>query len=786
MNCGFDSPLTLPHAPPCWRWFAALLAVLALAPAPAPANDPPAAEPEKAAGDASDEAQPADDASQAPPAGLVVVRLPLAAGDDSLLRSQVLRTRDRLLTEARERGDARRPILVLHLAPQGNVAGKTPFETALSLARLLSSRELADVKTVAWLPETVRGHGVLIALACEELLVGATAEFGEAAVDEEDPQAVSDVVISAYREMARSRGVVPEAVAAAMIDARADVIQVESEEGTRFLTADEFADYRANHEVLSDQRIAAAGALARFTGAEGRRFGFVKYQAADRAAAARALGVPAEALAERDALGEQWQPAVIDVSGEIDTRHARQIETLIGQHLEGGGNWIALRIDSVGGDLTACLQLAQTVAELDRRSVRTVAYVPVEAKGGAALVALACNELVMHDDAQLGVGPEAREAPQPPPQRGPLIPAPGGQPQPPQPAGVDDRAQLDAVISDVRNSLAPRAQRSWSLMAAMLDSSVELFQYSHKATGERRLMSAEAAAAMPDADQWTRGAAVQTDNQPLNLTGARATELGVAAHTVDGFDQLKRIYGVEVEPRVLAPNWALELIEALASPGFSILLLMIGLAALFVEIKTAGLGIGGVVATICFVLFFWAKYLDQTAGVLEIVLFLTGVLLVLVEVFVIPGFGIFGLAGALLVIFSLVLASQTFVLPQSVAQLRELRRSITTVAGAFFGMLVLAIAVRRYLPNAPILNRMVLAPPPPEEQIIRSSRETLADYRRLVGATGQATTNLWPSGKATFDGELVDVVAQGEPIDRGADIVVVSAVGNRVVVRAVS
>ncbi|MCA9237385.1 MAG: hypothetical protein KDA44_18050 [Planctomycetales bacterium] len=719
----------------------------------------------------------------APPAALIVVRLPLQANDDSLLRAQILRTRDRLLTEARERGDARRPILVFELSLQPGDA-KTPFETALAVARLIARQEMADVKTVAWMPHTVRGHGVLVALACEELLVGPTAEFGEAAIDEDDPQAAGDVVIEAYKEMARSRGVMPESIAAAMVDASKTAVLVESEEGQRILLTDELEDYRANHEVINEETVAAAGSLARFTGAEGRRLGFVKFMAADRAAVAQALGVPVASLAPRDTLADDWKPAIIDVTGEIDARRARQIQTLIGQHLENGGNWIGLRIDSAGGDPTACLQLALTVAELDRRSVRTVAYVPVEARGGAALVALACNDLVMHDDAQLGVGPQRLGEGQAPPPRPPAGQLPGrGVPPPPAPG--EDAQQLDAVVSSIRDSLAPRAGRSWSLMAAMVDRSLELFQYTHKATGEQRLMTADAAGALPDSDQWTRGPAVQPDNEPLMLTGARAAQLGVATHTVDGYDQLKRLYAIETEPTVLAPNWALELIEALASPGFSMFLLMIGLVALFVEIKTAGLGIGGVVFTICFVLFFWAKYLDQTAGALEIVLFLTGLVLILIEIFVIPGFGIFGLAGGLLTVCSLILASQTFVLPHSEAQLRELRRSVTTVAGGFIGMIALGLVIRRYLPNAPVFNRMILAPPPPEERIIRTSREAVVDYRRLIGVTGRATTNLWPSGKARFGGELVDVVAEGDVIDRDTQVVVVSATGNRVVVRAV-
>ena len=82
-------------------------------------------------------------------------------------------------------------------------------------------------------------------------------------------------------------------------------------------------------------------------------------------------------------------------------------------------------------------------------------------------------------------------------------------------------------------------------------------------------------------------------------------------------------------------------------------------------------------------------------------------------------------------------------------------------------MIVLAFATRRYLPKAPLFNRMVLEPPPPEERVTLSHREALADYSHLVGRTGEAVTDLRPAGKALVDDNLIDVIALGEPLDRG-------------------
>ena len=140
-----------------------------------------------------------------------------------------------------------------------------------------------------------------------------------------------------------------------------------------------------------------------------------------------------------------------------------------------------------------------------------------------------------------------------------------------------------------------------------------------------------------------------------------------------------------------------------------------GFIGIYIELKTPGVGLGGVVAAVAFLLFFWSKYLDGTAESLEILMFIAGLVLLMVEAFVIPGVGIFGLTGALLVVFSLVLASQTFVVPHSQAEIDELAKSIAVLLTAMAGLVALAFAIRRYLPKAPVFNRMVLEPPPPEE-----------------------------------------------------------------------
>ena len=84
-----------------------------------------------------------------------------------------------------------------------------------------------------------------------------------------------------------------------------------------------------------------------------------------------------------------------------------------------------------------------------------------------------------------------------------------------------------------------------------------------------------------------------------------------------------------------------------------------------------------------------------------------------------------------------------------------------------------------------MFRTIVLSPTPEEDLIDLDYRESLADYSHLIGQVGTAATNLMPSGKADFNGELVDVITEGLPIDRGTSVIVTKTRGNRVLVRAV-
>jgi membrane-bound ClpP family serine protease len=690
---------------------------------------------------------------------LIRVRLPLTGNADAHVKTTIDRAVEQL--GRRPQRDGRRPVLILELAPSrrnANFGAETDFERALSVARHLRSQPLGAVKTVAYIPRTIKGHGVLIALACEEIVMSPEAELGEAGINEKDDRAIEPGIVSHYTQIARERRTIPEAIVLGMLDPRREVLKVATDEvDARFVLREDLDELEREHTIVSQETIIPAGTMGLFSGREGREYGFVKLLANDRGALARGLALPPDAVIEDQALVGDWRPVRLNIEGPIEPHTVRQLNTLIGTELRDRKvNWIGLTIDSTGGALEDCLRLADTIAALDANEVHTVAYVPAEASGGAALVALACDQLVMHPEANLG-GKGTVEL---------------------------DRQTLDEATVSIRDSLAKNTEQSWSMIAAMIDPDLELFTYNNTETGEVRHFAPAEADEQPDADDWKKGQQIKQAGEPLRLAAKRAHELDVATHVVSSFDEFKQLYGFESDPRVAEPNWALELVEALSSPALAVMLVVIGFVGIYVELHTPGVGIGAFVAALAFMLFFWSNFLHGTAGWLEVLLFLGGVAFLLLELLVLPGFGVFGLGGGAMILASLVLASQTFVFPQTELQRAQMRHSLTVVAAATLCFIAAGMLLRRYLPHTPFFRTLLLNPTPEDELVDLDYREALADFSHLIGQQGTATTNLMPAGKADFDGELVDVIAEGMPIDRGQSVVVVKTRGNRVMVRS--
>ncbi|HQU42539.1 MAG TPA: NfeD family protein, partial [Pirellulales bacterium] len=595
-------------------------------------------------------------------------------------------------------------------------------------------------------------HGVLVALACDEIIMSDEAELGAAG----DPEkGIKQSERNAYAEIANARKTVPADVALKMLDPAVDLRLVETDVSREFVRADRLPEVRKEKSIAKEEPLIPAGKPGLFSGERARELGFVSYLADDRQAVAKALGLPASAVEEDLALSGTVRPVRIAIKGPITPALTDQVQTLVQTQIRDHDvNLLCFWIDSAGGSPSDSINLANFMVGIDAHQRRTVAYIQSEARGDAAYLALACDQIVMRPQAVLGGSGAA--------------------------ALKEDEQE---ALADSVAAIAGLKRHSPALAAALVEAKTSVFRYTRQTDGLVDYFTEEQAGKLDDAKQWQRGPQVAEAGKALQVNGEQAEQLGLAHALVQDFAGLKAHYGLEQDPALIEPGWADFLIDALKSPGVAYFLLFIGGAALYAELQSPGIGLGGLIAAFCFLLFFWSQHLGGTAGWLEVLLFLGGLTCLALEIFVLPGFGLFGLAGGLLVIVSLILASQTFVLPRNEYQLHHLRNSLLMLTGSGLGVVVAIAAIRRYLPHTPVLNNMVLAPPSSEEASRISEREALARFDHLLGLRGTAYTPLVPGGKARIGEQLVDVLTDGEFVDRGQQVEVVEVRANRVVVR---
>ena len=184
-----------------------------------------------------------------PPAVMLALQLPITGTRDTQLEAAILRHIEALKADPASRG-----VLVLRFdAPEDDGHVGSDFGRSLDLARFLTDSRLAGVKTVAFLPRGAEWHAVLVALACEEIVMAADAVLGPANADE---PLVDEAMRAAYREIAPRRKTVPSAVAVALLDPVANVVRASTEDGEQYVEAADLPKLRETVAVLETEDVA--------------------------------------------------------------------------------------------------------------------------------------------------------------------------------------------------------------------------------------------------------------------------------------------------------------------------------------------------------------------------------------------------------------------------------------------------------------------------------------------------------------------------------------------------
>ena len=666
----------------------------------------------------------------------VAIRLPITGSRDTAVRAAILRQLDRLQTLPGQRGN-----LVLQFdATSDTQSSGSDFGRSLELARFLTDSKLANVKTIAYLPNGAEGHAVLVALACEEIVMAPDAILGPAS---RNGQRVDDTMRAAYKEIAGRRRTVPPPLALALVDPSARVARVMTEVGNQIVASDRVPTLREEVQVLSVEDIGPPP-LA-LSGRQCREIGVVRLLVTSSGELARSLDIDSKQLVPDPSLQRGWKASVVSLSGPISSDNITRVRVRLEEAIASKTNFLCLKIDSAGGSPEQSLVLARWLQEINPAEVKTVAYISNQARGDSALIALACHQVVMTETAVLGG----------------------------EGAATIDTRQSEAV-EEAWQQIMQDGSPLRSLPLALVLPGYEVSRFVQQSTGRSEFFSTRSLRAREDNSMWKK----QQDLEPgpLLVDGFQAEAYGLAEPPVASFSDLIERYGLGEDITLVEPGWADRLLDALASPGLAWLLLLIGGVGLYIELQTPGLGFGGFIAMVAFIIYFWSQYLNGTSGWLEVMLFLAGIICLAAEIFVVPGIGIFGLGGGLLVIASLVLASQSFVFPVNSYQIQQLQFSLLGILGAGLGVVAFGMLVRHWLPSTPVFRHVLLAPP---KQVGPHELETL-DH--LVGKTGVTTTRLAPAGKAEIDGHVREVSADGMLIESGRTVRITAVHSNHIIV----
>ena len=467
-----------------------------------------------------------------------------------------------------------------------------------------------------------------------------------------------------------------------------------------------------------------------------------------------------------------------------------------------GAGVIIFELDTPGGLVSSAIQIADLIKGLD--DVTTIAWVNTNAHSGGAMVAVACDEIVMARSARIGDSQV-------------IMGGPGGV------TAVPEELQPKAntpVLAEFRASATLNGY-SQVLSEAFVLPDREVWWLEHVETGEREFVFRDkkmrrlgeqrstifdqtSEKATPAEPEWKlvdtyynilldkevpTNQPIVPDTQLLEMSPAEAYAYGFSKGIASSEEDLLARYSLDSIVR-LNPTWSESLAYWMTSMYVRGFLMVIILLAAYVEFHTPGVGVPGLVALICLAIFVGAPYMTGLANVWEILLIVVGVLLLTLEAFVIPGFGIAGISGIMLLITGIVFTfapdepGRSF--PLFVPSFREtvdgLKDGLVILSSALVVSIAGMLMLRQYLPRMPILRGIIPDNPTPSQVQVEDPYRGAA----RVGDLGEAAGPLRPAGKARFGSILVDVVTQGEYLEERSLLEVVERRGNRVVVRALS
>jgi len=390
-----------------------------------------------------------------------------------------------------------------------------------------------------------------------------------------------------------------------------------------------------------------------------------------------------------------------------------------------GADVILMEMNTYGGMLDA----ADSIRTLILNTQRPVyVFINKNAASAGALIAIACDSIYMADGSSIGA----------------------------------------ATVVDGQGKVLPDKYQSY--MRAMM-----------RATAEAKGRDPLIAEAMVDPSVSIPG--VSDSGKVLTFTVNEALKHGFCTARVNNLDELLHHAGIKsfklIHQQLSATD---KITRLLINPFISGLLIMIIIGGIYFELQTPGIGFPLAAAVIAALLYFAPLYIQGLASHWEIVLFILGLILLALEIFAIPGFGVLGYSGILLVIAGLTL-SLVGQIPDNITNfdfMKLIKAFLLVIISMTLGILSSVYLAKSLLENPRFKFALVK-----EMQSNEGFTVAKEDYSRVVGETGHAVTALRPSGKVEIEGDVFDAVAQVSYIEQGSLIKVIDYRNGQLVVRRI-
>jgi len=454
--------------------------------------------------------------------------------------------------------------------------------------------------------------------------------------------------------------------------------------------------------------------------------------------------------------------SIIPLSGMIDGGIYNSLTRRVEIAKENGSNLIIFELDTYGGQLEPAFEISEHISNI--KNTKTIAFIPTKAISAGSLIAISCNEIYMAPQAELG-------------DCEPIVPSSEG--------GYKTVGEkIQTVLRTKFRKFAEKNGYPVLLAEAMVTKEIEVYHVVTEDRPDGFYISGRELKEMNDEEKKKLKSKklIIEEGKLLTMYAKEAYEYQFAKEIVEDRNSLLKLLNLEnVTPDILETNWSEEMVRFLGR--ISPVLLGIGLAALWMEFKSPGFGLPGIVGILCLATVFLSKHLVGLAETPEIIIFFIGILLIAVEILFIPGFGIAGIPGIILILIGAILSFQDFTIPRTPYDVDLFITNIFAVMCSIIGSGIAIFLMFKFMPGMPFFNRLVLTTSETTQSgfVIPSQPAGGSD---LTGAKGMALTALHPTGKIEVNNNTLDVVTDGEFIEKGQTVEIIEIRGNRIVVKA--